>query len=99
MASRCINCNGIVAKDDLACYSCGEPIPKSARRSSVLPQRRPASKLSNVIFVVSLALTAFSFITPNKPPLSVSLAASGVLILVKVLADIPWRRGSDRRRT
>jgi len=88
MASRCLNCNGILTKSDSECYSCGEPVPKWVRSSPApKPQSKRQSMVSWVTFCASLALTAYSFLAPHKPPLTVSLATSGVLLLVKVIVD------------
>ncbi len=100
MATRCLNCNGILTKHDSVCYSCGDPVPKWAK-TSVLPKRtsKRHSVLSNITFFASLALTAYSLIAPNKPPLKISLAASGVLLLVKLVVDWTARSRPERQKT
>lgn len=88
MASRCLHCNGILTRSDTECYICGEPLPKWARSSAVpKPKSKRQAIVSNVVFGASLALTAYCFIAPHKPPLTVSLAASGVLLLAKLIVD------------
>lgn len=88
MASRCLNCNGILTKTDSECYSCGEPVPKWARVSATPKSRsKRQSIVSNLTFCASLAVTAYSFAAPHKPPLAISLATSGVLLLVKFIVD------------
>ena len=86
MASRCLNCNGILAKTDSVCYSCGDRVPKW---KSSIPRRKRSSKgfsvISNIVFLASLGLTAFCLLAENKPPLAVSLAASGFLFSVKLI--------------
>jgi hypothetical protein len=40
-----------------------------------------------MVFFASLGLTAFSLVAEHKPPLEVSLAASGALLAVKLIVD------------
>jgi hypothetical protein len=39
------------------------------------------------MFFASLGLTAYSLLAENKPPLELSLAASGALLGVKLIVD------------
>jgi hypothetical protein len=95
-----MNCNGILTKSDTECYSCGEPLPKWARSSAVpKPKSKRQSIISNVIFGASLALTAYSFIAPHKPPLTIGLAASGVLLLAKLIVDWTSRGRAETARS
>jgi hypothetical protein len=94
MAARCLNCNGILTKTDTVCYCCGESVPKWVKKST-LPQRKSHSILSNIMLLASLALTAYSFLAPTKPPLGLSLAASGALFLGKLILDWTQRRRPD----
>jgi hypothetical protein len=88
MASRCLNCNGILTKTDRICYSCGDKVPKWV---SSVPRRKQSSKgfsiVSNIVFFASLGLTGFSLVAEHKPPIEVSLAASGFLLAVKLIVD------------
>jgi len=94
-----MNCNGILTKSDTECYSCGEPLPKWARSSAVpKPKSKHHSVISNVIFGLSLALTGYCFIAPQKPPLTMSLAASGVLVLAKLIVDWTGKRRAATAR-
>lgn len=99
MASRCLNCNGILTRSDSVCYSCGDPVPKWIKSSAVPKTKtKRQSVVSNVTFFGSLALAAYSLIAPNKPPLEISLAASGALLLVKLIVDWTARpSGGDAR--
>ena len=92
-----MNCNGIVTRTDEVCYSCGEMVPK-AFRSSAVPKAKSKrqSVVSNITFALSLALTGYSFLAPTKPPLEISLAASGALLLVKVIIDWTARRRTEK---
>ncbi|MGD0301364.1 MAG: hypothetical protein ABSE86_30165 [Bryobacteraceae bacterium] len=98
MASRCLNCNGILTKTDRICYSCGDKVPKWV--SSVPGQRSKGfSVVSNIVFFASLGLTAFSLVAEHKPPLEVSLAASGALLGVKLIVDWTSRLRTKSRAT
>jgi hypothetical protein len=91
MTDRCLNCNGILTRTDTVCYCCGDKVPKWVGRSATPLSRAPKRKrsfLSNLVFLASLALTAYTLLATNKPPLRFSLAASGVLLLVKLLLDL-----------
>jgi hypothetical protein len=87
MASRCLNCNGILTKTDRICYSCGDKVPKWVSSVPGLKKSRGSSVVSNIIFFASLGLTAYAFLAENKPPLELSLAASGALLGVKLIVD------------
>lgn len=87
MASRCLNCNGILTKTDRICYSCGDKVPKWVSSVPALKKSRGVSIVSNIVFFASLAVTAFSLVAEHKPPLNVSLAASGALLAVKLIVD------------
>jgi hypothetical protein len=54
--TRCLTCNGILAKNERVCYSCGEAAPIHTRSSGY-------SLLLALAFIVSLGLTAFSFLS------------------------------------
>ena len=87
MASRCLNCNGILTRTDSVCYSCGDKAPKWV---SSVPRKRSTKRtsiVSNIVFLASLSLTAYSLLAENKPPLNLSLAASGFLLAVKLIID------------
>ena|SRR5580658_5184034 len=96
MASRCLNCNGILTKKDLNCYSCGDKVPKWVSSVPRLKKSKGFSVASNVLFFASLGLTAFTLVAEHKPPLNVSLAASGALFAVKLILDWGARRRAKR---
>src|SRR6202049_3798442 len=88
---RCVSCNTVVTKHDIVCYGCGDPVPKSQ-----LPfQPKRISKVSNILFIASLGLTAFSFLSEYKMPLWLSIALSGTLLLVRIIADRIADKDSD----
>jgi hypothetical protein len=87
MASRCLNCNGILTKTDRICYSCGDKVPKWVSSVPGLKKSRGSSLYSNLMFIASVGLTAYALLAENKPPLELSLAASGALLGVKLIVD------------
>jgi len=82
--SRCDSCYSIVTKRDSVCYVCGEKVPRYA---SLVSTRKRLSWFSNVLFLVSLGFTGFSFFSEHKLPLPYSLAVSCSLLALKVVAD------------
>ena len=99
MASRCLNCNGILTKTDKICYSCGDKVPKWVTSVPRTKKSGGFSIVSNIVFFASLGLTAYSLVAENRPPLNVSLAASGVLLAVKLIVDWGSRQRSKSRAT
>lgn len=88
---RCQACNTIVTKQDVVCYGCGDPIPKSARIS----QPKRISKVSNIAFFASLGLTGFSFLSDRKLPLSITIGISAALFLIRLIADRVANKNSN----
>jgi hypothetical protein len=88
---RCVSCNTIVTKHDIVCYGCGDPVPKSQRPF----QPKRISKVSNILFIASLGLTAFSFLSEHKMPLWLSIALSATLLIVRIVADRVADKDSD----
>jgi len=81
---RCNACFAIVKKADSKCYVCGEAVPHYA---SLATKRKSISLFSNVLFLISLGFTLFSFISEHKLSLAVSLTVSGTLLGLKIIAD------------
>jgi|SRR5579871_396498 len=80
--ARCLYCNSVVTRTDTACYVCGDPLPKPFK----LPiTGRPLSVLSNGMFIASLGLTGFSIFSSHEVPLGVSIAVSGIFLLLKYI--------------
>lgn len=81
---RCNSCYAVVKKHDLECYVCGDKIP---RRRSLATKRKEISLASNILFVASLSFSIYSFFAQDRLSLSVSLAISGGLFALRILAD------------
>jgi hypothetical protein len=81
---RCNSCFAVVKKTDRVCYVCGDVVPRYA---SLVTKRKNISLFSNILFVISLGFTLFSFISDHKFSLGVSLAVSGTLLGLKIIAD------------
>jgi len=81
---RCNSCYAIVKKHDRCCYVCGDRVP---RRASVVQSRKNISLASNLLFMVSLAFSFYCFFASEKLSLAVSLAISGGLLGLRMLAD------------
>ena len=81
---RCLWCHAILKKTDERCYVCGDRLPKQA---SGLVERRPVSTLTNLVFVASLAFTAYCFFAEHKLSLPVTLTISTALLLIRILAE------------
>lgn len=70
-------------------------MPKWQRSAPEQKQRSKRSRvLSNIVFAASLCLTVYSLVAETKPPLHVSLAASGFLLGVKLIIDWTSRKKS-----
>ena len=92
---RCANCYGVVTKEDDICYSCGDMVPKEIRDAMKVKQPIPISKFSNILFIASLGLTAFSFLSPFRLPLLISLSLSVLLFALRFLD--PARKQAAKR--
>ena len=80
---RCVYCHSVVTRDEECCYVCGDRVPKP--KAAV--KRRPVSALTNVVFLVSLAFTAYCFLAEHKLSLPTTLAISSTLLLLRILAE------------
>jgi len=107
---RCISCNGILTKTDSECYVCGEPVPGARRRAkrrkapATTGQRtveapkletRPISRLSNLLFVGSLVLTGFAFLSEQKLPIALSLGLSVILLSMRLFDGRTASKGAS----
>jgi len=81
---RCNSCFAVVKRTDSKCYVCGDAVP---RHASLVTKRKNISLFSNILFLISLGFTLFSFISEHKLSLTVSLAVSGTLLGLKIIAD------------
>jgi len=82
---RCIYCHSVVTKDEEYCYNCGDRVPKQTRAFAV--KHRPVSALTNLVFLASLAFTAYCFFAEHKLSLPMTLAISSALLLIRILAE------------
>jgi predicted amidophosphoribosyltransferase len=80
---RCVYCHSVVTKDEDYCYVCGDSVPKQPKAAV----KGPVSALTNVAFLASLAFTAYCFFAQHKLSLTVSLAISLALLLIRILAE------------
>jgi hypothetical protein len=87
--AHCLSCNGLLTRRDVVCYVCGEPAPKLAK---IQIASKPASGLSNFLFVGSLGFSGYSFFSGHQMSLGISLAISGVILCVKA---VDWLRKQD----
>ena len=81
---RCSSCFAVVKKHDLECYVCGDKIPHRRSRSV---KRKEISVASNILFLASLAFIVYSFVAKEELPLATSMAISGGLLVLRILAD------------
>jgi hypothetical protein len=94
--ARCNECYGVITRSDSECYICGLPVPGKGNRfwqprssqAKNEPSAVPAvTPLSNALFIASLALTLFSFIAPNKMPVSFGATLGGMLFVARIVSD------------
>jgi hypothetical protein len=90
---RCIYCHSVVTKDEDSCYICGDPGPK--RTKAMAAKQRPVSALTNLVFLASLAFTAYCFFAEHKLSLPTTLAISSALLLIRILAEKLVNRNLD----
>jgi hypothetical protein len=83
---RCVYCHSVVTKDEDQCYVCGDSVPQSSRAKAAV-KSRPVSALTNIVFLASLAFTAFCFLGQHKLSLPVTLGISSTLLLIRILAE------------
>jgi hypothetical protein len=70
--NRCLDCNGLLTKEETVCIQCGAKVP-GAKKS--MDGRRMASRAASFLFLGSLGVTVFGLFTEN----GVSVV-SGVLL-------------------
>ena len=73
---RCIYCHSVMTREEEQSYICGDSGPK---RLQVAVKRQAVSPMTNVVFVASLAFTAYCFFGEHKLSLPVTLAISSTL--------------------
>jgi hypothetical protein len=87
---RCVYCHSVVTRHEDFCYMCGDTVPKQ-KTTHVRP--RPVSVLTNMVFLASLAFTAYCFFGA-KLSLPVTLTISGSLLLLRILGERLVNRNS-----
>jgi hypothetical protein len=90
---RCVYCHSVVTRHEDYCYVCGDSVPKQIKASAV--KRRPMSALTNLVFVASIAFTAYCFLAEHKLSLPVTLMISSTLLLIRVFAEAIARKNSN----
>jgi hypothetical protein len=93
---RCNSCFAVVKKYEKRCYVCGEKVPHHA---SLAQNRKKISLASNLLFMASLAFSFYCFFAQERLSLAVSLAISGGLLLLRLLADRHTRQFESRGST
>ncbi len=91
---RCLYCHGVVTRDEDYCYICGDRLPKH-KRSKVETKRPPVSPFTNLVFMASLAFTAYCFFAEHKLSLPMTLAISSTLLLVRIAAERLAKKNSN----
>lgn len=86
--ARCIYCYNILTAKDDYCYHCGDRVPKFADAA----KRRPVSGWTNLVFLASLAFTAYCFFAAHTLSLPLTIAVSGTLLLLRLLAEYLGKR-------
>jgi uncharacterized membrane protein len=74
----------VVTRHEDYCYICNDSVPKELR---VEVKRPVVSPFTNLIFVLSLAFTAYCFLGEHKLSLTATLAISSALLLVRIIAE------------
>ena len=76
---------------DSECYICGEPVPASQRsfwkRKKEPKPAPPVTPLSNLLFVASIGLTLFSFVSPHTMSVSFGATLGGALFVARIASD------------
>jgi len=80
---RCSSCNGLLAKGEKACYSCGNKTGLEAAATTKIGFHT----LVAVFFYICLAMTILSIFTSFGPKLSLCVPVTVILLFVKSSAD------------
>jgi len=89
---RCIYCHSVVTKDEDYCYVCGDNVPKQPKAAV---KSRPVSAFTNLVFLGSLAFTAYCFFAVHKLSLPLTLTISFALLLTRIVAQQLAGKSSD----
>ena len=79
---RCSSCNGLLAKNEKVCFSCGTKTDHEAG-----PTKIGFHTLVAVFFYMCLGLTILSIFTSFGPKLSLCVPVTVILLFVKSSAD------------
>jgi hypothetical protein len=82
---RCKQCESPVAKNDLTCVNCGDPVNSPGKSKSNL--RQHFGKIVTGLFILSAALTVVALFTSYVGSFMTLLATTIVLLMVKKSAD------------
>jgi hypothetical protein len=89
--ARCNECNSVVTRTDSECYICGLPVPGRKKpfwkRKNDSKQLPPVTPLSNLLFVASIGLTLFSFVSPGAMSVSFGTTLGGILFVARIASD------------
>jgi hypothetical protein len=89
--ARCNDCFNVLTKNDSECYTCGLPAPwaKKAfwRRTKEPKPGPPVTPVSNLLFVASIGLTLFSFLSPNTMSIRFGATLGGLLFVARIVSD------------
>lgn len=79
---RCSSCNGLLAKEEKVCFTCGNKTGQTAAA-----QKIGFHTLVAVFFYICLAMTILSIFTSFGPKLSLCVPVTVILLFVKSSAD------------
>jgi hypothetical protein len=91
---RCVYCHSVVVRDEDYCYVCGDSVPPHIHTKAAV-KSRPVSGLTNLVFLGSLAFTAYCFFAEHKLSLPLTIAISCSLLLLRVFAEYLAKRNSN----
>jgi hypothetical protein len=74
----------MLTKNEDYCYVCGDNVRQHVK---AVAKHRPVSPLTNLVFLASLAFTAYCFFAEHKLSLPATLAVSASLLLIRILAE------------
>jgi hypothetical protein len=78
---RCLQCNGSLLKNEVACFTCGAPAVKCISNKELF--RRRFCKVADIAFYFCVVLTVASLVTDYVPSFIKCLAATVILLFVR----------------
>jgi hypothetical protein len=88
--ARCNDCYSVLTRDDSECYICGLPAPGTKKpfwrrgKQKIVP---PVTPVSNLLFMASIGLTLFSFLSPSTMSVSFGATLGGILFVARIVSD------------